>query len=81
MQENPYKCPDVDRYSHTKSTTNKTLPSFVKVWASQQFKPNKPHINRLDGRGRMTRFEKAKLLGFRATRLEAGDPPRLDATI
>jgi DNA-directed RNA polymerase subunit K/omega len=79
--DNPFHCPDFDRYTHAKSDTNKTLPSFVKVWASQQFKPNKPRINRLDGRGKMTRFERAKLLGFRAARLEAGDAPRLDASI
>jgi hypothetical protein len=65
----------------TKSLTNETLPSFVKVWASLQRKQHKPHVNRLDGKGRMTRFEKAKLLGFRAMRLEQGDHPRVETTL
>jgi DNA-directed RNA polymerase subunit K/omega len=29
----------------------------------------------------MTRFEKTKLLGFRAVRLEQGDPPRVPVSI
>jgi hypothetical protein len=78
---NPYECPVVDRYLSTKSTANETLPSFVKVWASLQIKQHKPHINRLDGKGRMTRFERAKLLGFRAMRLEQGDEPRVATSI
>lgn len=79
--ENPFTCPTYDKYTTTKSTTNQTLPAFLQVWTSRQTKANRPDINKLDGRGRLTRFERAKLLGFRATRLEQGDAPRVPTSI
>jgi DNA-directed RNA polymerase subunit K/omega len=46
----------------------------------KQVKPHKPHMNALDGKGRMTRFERAKVLGFRALQLEEGHAPRVETT-
>jgi DNA-directed RNA polymerase subunit K/omega len=46
-----------------------------------QKKDHIPQINKLDGSGKMTRFERAKLLGLRATQLEQGEMPKVPTTI
>jgi len=80
LTTNPYTLEELDKYAGFKSSSNKTLDAYIHTWISKQTKPNKPLLNRLDGFYKMTRFEKAKLLGFRAHRLEQGDAPRVPTT-
>lgn len=73
-KENPFACERHDRYLEVRSSSNATLDDYVHVWAQRQTKGNMPHVNDLSGRGKLTRFEKAKALGYRAHMLEKGEP-------